>query len=61
MGERRSHTLVASEGDVGILEEMSAQEVGKRVVLLQDGKDGRVGSTYASLVLEILFTPNAIE
>lgn len=61
MGGRGSHTLVASEGDMGILEEMSAQEVGKRVVLLQDGEDGRVGSTYASLVLEILFTPDAFK
>jgi len=43
-GGRRGcgRTLVAGEGDVGILEEMGTEEVGEGVVLLQDREDGRI-------------------
>jgi hypothetical protein len=35
---------VGSEGDVAVLEQLVAEEVGKGVVFLVEGEDGRVGS-----------------
>jgi hypothetical protein len=45
--ERQLITFVAGEDNVGILQQMSAEEVEEGVVFFVDGEDGGVGCAYS--------------